>query len=266
MSLLFNMLSRFVIAFLPRSKCLLISWLQSPSIVIMETKKINSVTFPFSPYLLLLFSRQVVSNSSLPLGLHHAWLLCHSPSPRVFAQVHVHCIGDAIQPSNPLLPSSPSAVNLSQHQCCFLVSWPFTSGGQSIGASVSVLLMSFQSWVPLRFTGLISLLAKGLSWVFSSTTVQKHQFFGFLPSLWFASHNHMTTGSTITQTIWNFVRKWCLWSRFVVAFLPRSNCLLISWLQSQSRVILEPKKRKSVTGSIFPLLFAKKWWAQMPWS
>ena len=204
-------------------------------------------------------------NSLRPCRLWHTRLPCPLPSPRVCS--------NSCPSSQWCYPNILSSTALFSF-CCqsfpasvfFLVIWPFTSGGQSIGASVSVLLMSFQSWVPLRFTGLISLLAKGLSWVFSSTTVQKHQFFGFLPSLWFASHNHMTTGSTIAQTICNFVRKWCLWSRFVVAFLPRSNCLLISWLQSQSRVILEPKKRKSITGSIFPLLFAKKWWAQMPWS
>ena len=55
----------------------------------------------------------------------------------------------------------------------------------------------------------------------------------------------------------------CYLSRFVVAFLPRSNRLLISWLQSPSAVILEPKKIKSVTVSIFPLLFAMKWWGWM---
>ena len=157
MSLLFNMLSRFVIAFLPRSKCLLISWLQSLSIVIMEAKKINSVTFPFFPYLLLLFSRQVVSNSSLTARLHHAWLLCHLPSPRVFAQVHVHCIGDAIQPSNPLLPSSPSAVNLSQHQCfsgelAIHIRWPkywsfsFSTSNEFSGLSSLNIRINFDIW------------------------------------------------------------------------------------------------------------------------
>ena len=55
-------------------------------------------------------------------------------------------------------------------------------------------------------------------------------------------------------------------SRFVIAFLPRSRCLLISWLQSLSAVILEPKKIKSVTAPLFPLLFAMKWWDQILWS
>ena len=70
----------------------------------------------------------------------------------------------------------------------FPVSQLFTSGGQSIRASASVLPMSIQGWFPLGLTGLISLLYKGLSRVFSSTTVQKHQFFSFQPSLWSNSH------------------------------------------------------------------------------
>ena len=74
----------------------------------------------------------------------------------------------------------------------FLVSWLFASGGQSIGASVSasVLPMNMQGWFPLGLTGLISLQSKGLSRVFSNTTVQRHQFFSALSSLWFSSHIH----------------------------------------------------------------------------
>ena len=66
----------------------------------------------------------------------------------------------------------------------------FASCGQSIGASASasILSMTIQGWFPLRLTGLISLLSKGLSRVFSSTTVQKHQFFRALPSLQTSSH------------------------------------------------------------------------------
>ena len=141
MSLLFNMLSRFAIAFLPRSKCLLISWLQSLSVVIMETKKINSVTFSFFPYLLMLFSRQVVSNSSLPPGLHHVQLLCHSPSPRVLPMFMSIAL---VMPSSHQILCCPLLLLLSSISV-FLVNWPFTSGGQRIGASASVLLMSFQS-------------------------------------------------------------------------------------------------------------------------
>ena len=82
-----------------------------------------------------------------------------------------------------LLPSIFPSIRVSLSQF-------FTSGGQSIGASVSpsVLPMNIQSWFPLGLTGLISLLSKGLSRVFSSTTVQKHQFFSTQPFLWSNSH------------------------------------------------------------------------------
>ena len=74
----------------------------------------------------------------------------------------------------------------------FSVSWLFASGGQNIGAlaSVSVLPVNIQSWSPLRLTALISLMSKGLSGVFSSITIRRHQFFGVLPSLQSRSHNH----------------------------------------------------------------------------
>ena len=72
------------------------------------------------------------------------------------------------------------------------------------------------------------------------------------------SHQYMTTGKTIALTIWTFVGKvmsltFNMLSRLVIAFLPRSNCLLISWLQSLSTVILEPKKIKSLTFNIVPI-------------
>ena len=86
-----------------------------------------------------------------------------------FAQTHVHRVGDAIQPSHPLPPLSPSASSIS----FFPVSQLFTSGGQSIGdsASASVFSKNTQGWFPLGLTGLISLMSKGLSRVFSRTTI-----------------------------------------------------------------------------------------------
>ena len=92
-------------------------------------------------------------------------------------QTHVYPIGDTIQPSHPLLSHSPPTFNLSQHQGLF--KWVFSSGGQSIigvSTSTSVLPMNTQDWPPLEWTGCISLQPKGLSRVFSNTTVQKHQF------------------------------------------------------------------------------------------
>ena len=109
--------------------------------------------------------------------------------------------------------------------------------------------MNIQDWFSLQLTGLISLQSKGLSRGCSSTAVQKHQFFGAQ-----LSHPYMTTGKAIALTRWTFVGKimsllFNMLSRLVIAFLPRSTCLLISWWQSPSAVILKPKKIKSVTVS-----------------
>ena len=104
------------------------------------------------------------------------------------AQTHVHCVNDAIYhlilccPLLLLLSIFPSIRVFPHHQL-------FASVGQSIGASASasVLPMNIQGWFPLGLTGLISLLSRD-SRVFSSTTVQKHQFFCTQPSLWSNSH------------------------------------------------------------------------------
>ena len=99
-------------------------------------------------------------------------------------QTHVHWVGDVIQPSHPVIPfsSCPQSFPASGS---FPMSQLFASGGQSIGdsASTSVLLMNIQDWSPLGWTGWISLKSKGLSRVFSNTTVQKHQFFSSQLSL-----------------------------------------------------------------------------------
>ena len=122
----------------------------------------------------LSFSCSVVSDSLWPHGLQHARLpvLHHLPE---LAQTHVHKVGDAIQPSHPL--SSPSIFPASGS---FPMSQFFTSGGQSIAApaSTTVLPINIQDWFPLAWTGWISLQSKGLSRLFSNTTVQKHQFLG----------------------------------------------------------------------------------------
>ena len=121
----------------------------------------------------------------------------------------------------------------------FQMSQLFASGGQGIGvsASTSVLPMNIQDWSPLGWTGWISLQSKGLSRVFSNTTVQKHQFFSTQLSLVQLSHPYMTTGKTIALTRWTFVGKvtsllYIMLSRLVRTFLPRSKHLLISLLQS----------------------------------
>ena len=107
------------------------------------------------------------------------------------------------------------------------------------------IIQSEVSQSPLEWTGWISLQSKGLSRVFSNTTVQKHQFFG--AQLSSQSNSHMTTGKTIALTRRTLVGKVMslllnMLSRLVITFLPRSKRLLISWLQSPSAVILEPPK------------------------
>ena len=94
-------------------------------------------------------------------------------------QTHVHWVGDAIQPSHPLSFPFSSCSQSFPASGSFPISQLFASGGQSIGvsASTSVLPMNTQDWSPLGWTGWISLQSKGLSGVFSNTTVQKHQFF-----------------------------------------------------------------------------------------
>ena len=101
-----------------------------------------------------------------------------------FAQTRVHWVSDTIQPSQPLSPSSP-VLNLSQHQGLF--QWV---GSSHQVASAPVPSMNIQGWFPLGLTSLISLLSKGLSRIFSNTTMQKHQFFSTQPSLWSSSHIH----------------------------------------------------------------------------
>ena len=100
------------------------------------------------------------------------------------SQTHVHQVSDAIQPSHPVVPFS-SHLQSFPASGCFPVSQFFASGGQSIGvsASASVLPINIQNLFPLKLTCLISLQNKGVSRVFSNTTVQKHQFFGAQLSL-----------------------------------------------------------------------------------
>ena len=114
--------------------------------------------------------------------------------------------------------------------------------------------MNIQNLFPLRLTGWISLQSKGLSRVFSNTTVQKHQFFSAQLSSQSNSHTHTWHRKNHRFDYTDLCHKvisllFNMLSRFAIAFLPRSKCLLISWLQSPSAVILEPKKIKSVTVS-----------------
>ena len=124
------------------------------------------------------FSRSVVSDSLGPHELQHARSLCPSPTPRIYpnpcpSSWWCHpTISSSVIPLS-CLQSFPTSRS-------FRMSQLFASGGQSIGvsASTSVLPMNTQDLSPLGWTGWISLQSKGLSRVFSNTTVQKHQFFG----------------------------------------------------------------------------------------
>ena len=140
---------------------------------------------------------------------------------------------------------SPFAFNLSQHQG--LLPWVGASHqsiGQNIGtsASTSVLPVNIQYWFPLGLISFISLLSKGLSRLFSSETVQKHQ--SLTLSLLYGPTLTSVDNywKTIALTIWTFATKvmfmlFNMLSRFVIAFLPKPKHLLISWLQSPSAVI-----------------------------
>ena len=130
------------------------------------------------------FSRSVTSDSLRPHGLQHARPPCPSPTTRVYSNLcpSSRWCHPAISSSVIPFSSCPQSFPASGS---FPVSQFFASGGQSIGvsASASVLPMNIQDWFPLGWTGWISLQSKGLSRVFSSTTVQKHQFFGAQLSL-----------------------------------------------------------------------------------
>ena len=160
-----------------------------------------------------------------------------------------------VMPSNHLILFSPSPSLWSfPASRPFPVSQLFTWGDQSTGASASasVLSMNIQDWFPLGWIALISLLPKGLSGVFSNATVQKHQFLWCSAFFVFQlSHPYMTTGKTMAFTRQSFGGKvmsllFNMLSRFVIASLPRSKCLLISWLQSPSAVIFWAQENKTL--------------------
>ena len=131
------------------------------------------------------FSYSVLSNSLWSHGLQHARFPCPSPSLRVCSNSYpliqwCHpTISSSVVPFSSRLQSFPASGSFPMSQL-------FSSGGLSIrvSASASVLPMNIQGWFPLGLTGLIFLLSKGLSRVFSNTTVQKHQFFSAQPSFW----------------------------------------------------------------------------------
>ena len=166
-----------------------------------------------------------------------------------FTQTDIHRVGNAIQPSHPLSSSFPPAPSPSQHQSLFNESalrmrWPkyWSFSLSIIPSNEQPGLISFRiDWLDLlAVQGTLKCLLQHNS---SKASMFWHSDFFILQ----LSHPYMTTGKTIALTRWTFVDKvmsllFNMLSRLVTTFLPRSKCLLISWLQSPSAVILEPKK------------------------
>ena len=166
-----------------------------------------------------------------------------------FTQIHVHWVSDAIQLSHPLSSPSPPTFNLSQHQDLF----KWVSSLHQVAKVLEFQLQHLSFEWPSR-TDLLAvqgILKSLLQHHSSKTSIPLHSAFFTVQLL----HPYMTTGKTIALTILTFVGKvmsllFNMLSKLVIAFLPKSKCLLISWLQLPSAVILEPPKRKSVTVSI----------------
>ena len=213
---------------------------------------------------MLLFSHSVMSDSLPSHALQHARLPCPSPSPGACSNSRPLSWWCHPTVSTSVIPVS-SCLQFFPTSGSFLMSQLVTSGDKSIGASASasVLPRNIQDWFSSGLTGLISSLSKGLSRVFSNTTVQKHQF-GAQLFLWPSSHIHTwLLEKTIALTRRTFVSRimsllFNMLSRLVITFLPRSKCLLISWLQSPSAVILEPKIKVCHCFHCFPIY--------LPWS
>ena len=187
----------------------------------------------------VVFSRLVTSYSLRPHGLStpglYSWPLLK------FAQVHVSCIGDIIQQSYPMILSSPSALNLFQcsHQMTKILE--FQLQHQTFQQVFRVRIYWFDLCCPRNFQE-----SSPAPWFEGINSSVFRLLYGQLSQPYLA----------MALTIWTFVSRvmsllFTTLFRFVIAFLPRSKCLLISWLQSPYTVILEPKKRKSVTTSTF---------------
>ena len=169
-----------------------------------------------------------------------------------FTQTHVHRVGDAIQPSHPLsplllLPPVPPSIRVFSNESALHMRWPkYWSFSLSIIPS-----KEHAGLISFRMDGLDLLAVQGTL----KSLLQPHSSKASILQcsvLFMVSHPYITAGKTIALTRWTFVSKimsllFNLLSKFVIAFLPRSKCLLISWLQSPSAVILEPKKIKSIT-------------------
>ena len=222
---------------------------------------------------LLLFNHSVMSNALQPYGLQHIRPPCPLLSPWPCSN---SCSLSRVMPSNhlvlccPLLfpPSIFPSIRAFSSESGLPIRWPkYWSFSFSISPSneYSRLISFWMDWLDLRAVqGTLKSLLQHHS---SKASILQHSAFFVVQH----SHPYISTGKTIALPIRTFVSKvisllFNTLSRFVISFLPRSKCLLISWLKSPSAVILEPKKIKSVTVSIVFHLFAMKWWNRMPWS
>ena len=184
-----------------------------------------------------------------PMNCSMPGLPVHHQLPE-FTQTHIHRVSDAIQPSHPLSSPSPSVPSPSQHQSLsnestLRMRWPkYWSFSFSI-----IPFKEIPGMISFRMDRLDLLAVQGtlkslLQHHSSKPSILRHPAF-FTVQL---SHPYMTTGKTIALTRRTFVGKIMslllnMLSRLVITFLPRSKCLLISWLQSPSAVILEPKNK-----------------------
>ena len=195
------------------------------------------------------FSCSAVSDFLRLHGLQHVRLPSPSLTPGAYSNSHPSSvwwhptISSSVIPFSSCLQHFPASESFPKSQL-------FTSGGQSIrvSSSASVLSMNIQDWHFFFFTidRFIPSQSKGLSRVFSNTTVQNHQFFGtqlYSP----LSHPYMTTGKNIALTRWTFVGKvmsllFNMLSKLVTTFLPKSKCLLISWCSHDLQWFWRPRK------------------------
>ena len=236
------MLSRLVITFLPRSKRLLISWLQSPSAVIFSSVQLlNRVWLFVTPWTRAHQASLSITNSWSP----------HKPMSIELMMPSNHFI--LCRPLL-LLPSIFPSIRAFSNKSALCIRWPkYWSFSLNISPSNEHPGLIFRmDWLDLlAVQGTLKSLLQHHS---SKASILRHSAF-FIVQL---SHPYMTTEKTITLTRWTFVGKVMslllnMLSRLVIAFLPRSRHLLISWLQSPSEVILEPpplRKIKSLTVSI----------------
>ena len=203
------------------------------------------------------FSRSVAQTLCGPMDCSTPGLAVHYQLPEL-ANTHVHWIGDAIQPSplsSLLLPPLPPSIWVFSSESALRIRWTkYWSFSFNISPSNEHPgLISFSmDWLDLlAVQGALQSLLQHHS---SKGSILRHSAF-FTARL---SHPYMTTGKTIALTRWTSVGKvmsllFNMLSRLVLTFLPKSKCLLISWLQSPSAVILEPPKIKSATVSTVSL-------------